>query len=75
MNEGNLYRQTVGPSRKWTGLGMGAAIVALLAATSLYLGYAGENKPEASPSHAAPSFNAATDSKSKKCPTPNSAKN
>ena len=48
MNETSLYRQTLRPGRNWSALAIGAAILALIAASSLYIGHAGDNKDSTS---------------------------
>jgi methionine-R-sulfoxide reductase len=64
MNEtpDSLYRQTLSQGNRRSAIWLGAAILALVAATSLYIGHAGENE-EASVSRA--SFSANADNASK----------
>jgi methionine-R-sulfoxide reductase len=59
MNEtpDSLYRQTLSQGNRRSAIWLGAAILALVAATSLYIGHAGENE-EASVSRASFSANA-----------------
>jgi methionine-R-sulfoxide reductase len=44
MNENSLYRQTLRPGRSWSALAVGVAILALIAAGSLYISQAGDKK-------------------------------
>ena len=46
MNETSLYRQTLGRGRNRGAIWLGTAILGLIAAVSLYIGRAGENKEE-----------------------------
>ena len=46
MNETSLYRQTLGQGRNRGAIWLGTAILGLIAAVSLYIGRAGENKEE-----------------------------
>ena len=48
MNETSLYRQTLRPGRNWSALAVGATILALITAGSLYIGHAGDNKDSTS---------------------------
>lgn len=52
MNErpDSLYRQTLSQGNRGSAIGIGAAILALIAATSLYIGNAGEKERAAAPS-------------------------
>ncbi|HEX4668096.1 MAG TPA: peptide-methionine (R)-S-oxide reductase MsrB [Chthoniobacterales bacterium] len=48
MNENSLYRQTLSPGRSHSGFAVGAAVLALIAAGSLYISQAGDKKDSTS---------------------------
>ena len=49
MNENSLYRQTLNPGRSRSGIWVGAAILTLIAAGSLYISRAGDKKDSPAP--------------------------